>query len=76
MKVKELIEKLQELNPNLDVYYGVSDTWFWAANEVEVCDPDNFGVDVCLILSLIFLTFFHFSYIFLNFFSLLYETFK
>ena len=49
MKVKELIEKLRELDPNLDVYYGVSDTWFWTADEVEVCDPDNFGVDVCLI---------------------------
>ncbi len=49
MKVKELIEKLRELDSNLDVYYGVSDTWFWTADEVEVCDPDNFGVDVCLI---------------------------
>ena len=49
MKVKELIEKLRELDSNLDVYYGVSDTWFWAAYEVEVCDPDNFGEDVCLI---------------------------
>lgn len=49
MKVKELIEKLRELDPDLDVYYGVSDTWFWTADEVEVCDPDNFGEDVCLI---------------------------
>ena len=49
MNVGELIEKLKELNPNLPVYFGVSDTWFWAAYEVEVCDPDNFGVDVCLI---------------------------
>ena len=49
MKVSELIEKLKELNPNLDVYYGVSDTWFWSADCLEVCDPDNFGEDVCLI---------------------------
>jgi len=49
MKVKELIEKLRELDSNLDVYYGVSDTWFWSADCLEVCDPDNFGEDVCLI---------------------------
>ena len=49
MKVKELIEKLRELDSNLDVYYGVSDTWFWSADCLEVCDPDNYGEDVCLI---------------------------
>ena len=49
MNVGELIEKLKELNPNLPVYFGVSDTWFWSADCLEVCDPDNFGVDVCLI---------------------------
>ena len=49
MKVSELIEKLKELNPNLPVYFGVSDTWFWSADCLEVCDPDNFGEDVCLI---------------------------
>ena len=49
MNVGELIEKLKELNPNLLVYFGVSDTWFWSADCLEVCDPDNFGEDVCLI---------------------------
>ena len=49
MNVGELIEKLKELNPNLPVYFGVSDTWFWSADCLEVCDPDNFGEDVCLI---------------------------
>ena len=49
MNVGELIEKLWELDPNLPVYFGVSDTWFWSADCLEVCDPDNFGEDVCLI---------------------------
>jgi len=49
MNVGELIDKLKELNPNLPVYFGVSDTWFWSADCLEVCDPDNFGEDVCLI---------------------------
>ena len=49
MSVGELIEMLKELNPNLPVYFGVSDTWFWSADCLEVCDPDNFGEDVCLI---------------------------
>lgn len=49
MNIGELIEKLKELNPNLPVYFGVSDTWFWSADYLEVCDPDNFGEDVCLI---------------------------
>jgi hypothetical protein len=52
MNVGELIEKLKELNPNLPVYFGVSDTWFWSADCLEVCDPDNFGEDVCLIYHL------------------------
>lgn len=49
MNVGELIEKLKELNPNLPVYFGVSGIWFWSADCLEVCDPDNFGEDVCLI---------------------------
>ena len=49
MKVSELITELQKVDPDLSVYFGVSDTWFWSADCLEVCDPDNFGVDVCLI---------------------------
>lgn len=49
MKVSELIAELQKVDPDLPVYFGVSDTWFWSADCLEVCDPDNFGEDVCLI---------------------------
>ena len=49
MNVGELIKELQKVDPDLPVYFGVSDTWFWSADCLEVCDPDNFGEDVCLI---------------------------
>ena len=49
MNVGELIEKLKELNPNLPVYFTGNGTGVWFASDLEVCDPDNFGEDVCLI---------------------------
>ena len=48
MNVGELIEKLQELNPNLPVYFTGNGTGVWFASDLEVDEHEYYG-EVCMI---------------------------
>ncbi len=48
MNVGELIEKLQELNPNLPVYFIGNGTGVWFASDLEVDEHEYYG-EVCMI---------------------------
>ena len=49
MKVKELIEKLQDFDPELDVFFSGNGTGIWFANNVENEYLDDYCINVCMI---------------------------